>query len=126
MCKRAIACACVRVRACVPVRVWSQMGNEAQRQTEARLPHHCPYSLSRARAVSVSLSYAHTPGLRAVSKDIHHRRLWGVPPGTSFGVFDPWVNPYYKQPLRMRRVTPEERAAVQGRGWTHAVDIDAL
>eukprot|EP00802_Teleaulax_amphioxeia_P007036 Tamp_07042.p1 GENE.Tamp_07042~~Tamp_07042.p1 ORF type:complete len:394 (+),score=75.45 Tamp_07042:501-1682(+) len=74
----------------------------------------------------VGMPHADFARLRAVSKDIHHRRLWGVPPGTSFGVFDPWVNPYYKQPLRMRRVTPEERAAVQGRGWTHAVDIDAL
>jgi hypothetical protein len=65
-------------------------------------------------------------GLRAVSKDIHHRRLWGVRPGTSFGVLDPWVNPYYKQPLRMRHVTPVERKVLQGRGWTCAVDVDAL
>ena len=68
-------------------------------------------------------------GLRAVSKDLHHRRLWGVPPGTSFGALDPFVNPYYRQPIRMRRITPEEEACLLGRGWTHSAgkeDIHSL
>jgi hypothetical protein len=58
-------------------------------------------------------------GLRAASKDAHHRRLWGLPPGTSFGVLDPWVNPYYKEPLRIRHMTAEEKSVIKERGWSH-------
>eukprot|EP00277_Geminigera_cryophila_P009698 CAMPEP_0179407750 /NCGR_PEP_ID=MMETSP0799-20121207/1693_1 /TAXON_ID=46947 /ORGANISM="Geminigera cryophila, Strain CCMP2564" /LENGTH=546 /DNA_ID=CAMNT_0021179099 /DNA_START=277 /DNA_END=1914 /DNA_ORIENTATION=- len=65
----------------------------------------------------VGMSTADFSRLRAVSKAVHHRRFWGVPPGTSFGVFDAWVNPYYKQPLRMRRISAAETALIDGRGW---------
>ena len=58
--------------------------------------------------------------LCAASKDAHHRRFWGVPPGTTFGVLQPFVNPYYHQPLRVRRITAEEEALIVGRGWQHS------
>ena len=67
----------------------------------------------------VGMPLADFTRLRAVSKAVHHQRVWGVPPQTSFGVLQPWVNPYYYRPLYtlgVRRLSREQRRALRSAG----------
>lgn len=67
----------------------------------------------------VGMTPADFTRLRAVSKAVHFQRVWGVPPQTSFGVLQPWVNPYFYRPLYtlgVRRMSREQRRALRSAG----------